>query len=259
MGEQRGNKPAAANLSTGRVNQKLRTRDTLVSTAAELIRQGRSFSVGDVADLARVGRTTAYRYFPTHELLVAHAALYRVTRAELRPAGPPYHEAAPPAEKVAALVGASDSSIRDHEKEYRTMLRLSLEATPVSEQLVPHRTRFRQKNMTEALSGLEKTLGRARLEQLVAALCMFVGVEADVVMRDVCLLPADAARVVKLWAAQTLLRGAMAEAQAESAGDDAKRSGAGRRPGGKATGPSESREPLVEPAPAQGRTERREQ
>ena len=48
-------------LSVGRVDQKLRTRDALVNVAAGFIRLGEDFSVADVADRAEVSRPTAYR------------------------------------------------------------------------------------------------------------------------------------------------------------------------------------------------------
>ena len=130
------NHSSRTSLATGRVNQKLRTRDTLVTVAAELLRRGKQFSVADVADRARVGRTTAYRYFPTLELLMAHAALWKIARLEQNEFDHVFDRPAA-RERVDALVVASDRSTRLHEKEYRAMLRMSLEHAPRSEQLLP--------------------------------------------------------------------------------------------------------------------------
>jgi AcrR family transcriptional regulator len=205
-------KAKPADLSTGRVNQKLRTRDTLVAVAAELIREGRSFSVGDVADLARVGRTTAYRYFPSQEQLLAHAALWKLAHIEHFEFDRIFEGRASVVDKVDALVRASDKSIREYEKEYRAMLRASLEAAATSREVLPRRSAFRRDMVTEALAGMDKRLGRERLERLVAAICMVIGIEAQVVTRDVCLLPLDRARQIKRWAAEALVRAALAEA-----------------------------------------------
>jgi AcrR family transcriptional regulator len=62
----------------GRINQKRRTRAAIVAAAAELVRQGKSPTVAEVADAALVSRATAYRYFPSQEYLLAEAALQSI-------------------------------------------------------------------------------------------------------------------------------------------------------------------------------------
>src|SRR5262245_42199737 len=203
-------KAGPADLSSGRVNQKLRTRDTLVAVAAELIREGRSFSVADVADLARVGRTTAYRYFPSQEQLLAHAALWKLAHNEHFEFDRIFEGKASVLDKVDALVSASDKSTHDYETEYRAMLRASLEAAAASDEPLPQRSPFRRDMVAKALSGME-SLGRERLERLAAAICIVIGIEALIVTRDVCLLPAERAREIKRWAAGALVRAALAE------------------------------------------------
>jgi AcrR family transcriptional regulator len=50
--------------TTGRANQKLRTRAAIVKAAAELIRTGREVTMPEVAEAVLVSEATAYRYFP---------------------------------------------------------------------------------------------------------------------------------------------------------------------------------------------------
>ena len=58
--------------STGRVNQKARTREALISATRDLLAQGVVPSMERAATAASISRTTAYRYFPTQrELLTA--------------------------------------------------------------------------------------------------------------------------------------------------------------------------------------------
>jgi AcrR family transcriptional regulator len=206
------NHSSRTSLATGRVNQKLRTRDTLVTVAAELLRRGKQFSVADVADRARVGRTTAYRYFPTLELLMAHAALWKIARLEQNEFDHVFDRPAA-RERVDALVVASDRSTRLHEKEYRAMLRMSLEHAPRSEQLLPLRTAFRREALTQALAPVQKELGAKRVERLVGALCMVVGIEALIATKEVARLAPDTALGVKRWAAGALLAAALDEAR----------------------------------------------
>jgi AcrR family transcriptional regulator len=206
------NHSSRTSLATGRVNQKLRTRDTLVTVAAELLRRGKQFSVADVADRARVGRTTAYRYFPTLELLMAHAALWKIARLEQNEFDHVFDQPAA-RERVDALVVASDRSTRLHEKEYRAMLRMSLERAPGSEQLLPLRTAFRRDALVQALAPVQKELGAKRLERLVGALCMVMGIEALIVTKEVARIAPDRALGVKRWAADVLLAAALDEAR----------------------------------------------
>ena len=59
----------------GRINQKRRTRAAILEAAKHLLREGQTPSVAEAADVARVSRATAYRYFPTQEYLLIEAAL----------------------------------------------------------------------------------------------------------------------------------------------------------------------------------------
>ena len=51
-----------AQTSSGRVNQKTRTRNAIVQAAAELSRTGREVTMPEVAKAALVSEATAYRY-----------------------------------------------------------------------------------------------------------------------------------------------------------------------------------------------------
>src|SRR5579872_4176513 len=64
--------------SKERVGQKNRTRKALLAAADALIRNGKPPTVTDVAEAAGISRATAYRYFPTQEMLWAEVALFSV-------------------------------------------------------------------------------------------------------------------------------------------------------------------------------------
>ena len=57
--------------SFGRINQKRRTRVALKEAAAEFVRLGVTPTVAQVAEAALVSKSTAYRYFPSQEALLA--------------------------------------------------------------------------------------------------------------------------------------------------------------------------------------------
>ena len=63
----------AAEVSTGRTNQKARTQRAIIEACVDLIRQQRSVSMPEVARAAMVSEATAYRYFPDLASLLAIA------------------------------------------------------------------------------------------------------------------------------------------------------------------------------------------
>jgi AcrR family transcriptional regulator len=193
-------------LSTGRINQKHRTMETILQAAADLIRLGKPVSVADAADLAKVGRTTAYRYFQTSESLLANAALWKVTKREERDSVALFAAASTPAERIAVVVGESDRSTSDNRNEYRAMLRAALETGAGRK-----RAGFRFKVIKDSLSELKSEMSAEQFEKTACALSLTVGIEAQLVLEDICRLNSSRARQVKLWAAQKLLEAAIAE------------------------------------------------
>ncbi len=198
-------------LTTGRVNQKRRTREALLVAAADLIRKTGSVSIADVADAAKVSRGTAYRYFPTTDVLIANAALWKVASRDLREFEGRSENSGSPLEKVDALVVESDRSTHEYENEFRAMLRVSLDQANVE----GARGRVRYPSLKKALADVQAGMSPGTFEKLVCALSLTIGIEALVVLRDVCRLPADKAREVKRWAAKSLLLAALAEAQGD--------------------------------------------
>ncbi len=122
-----------SNLVGGRTNQKRRTHVALVECAAEFVREGKSFTVAEVADRAQIGRTTAYRYFPSVDVLIAHATLYATTEVEKKTIGAALESKTTPEDRLRSVIEASDTSIVDHDFLYRTMLRLTLSGDNVHE------------------------------------------------------------------------------------------------------------------------------
>ena len=206
-----------AYINQGRKNQKLRTRDALVAAAAEVLRAGKPVSVADVADAARVSRTTAYRYFPTSEMLAAQAALAvfpqtEVLELEAIAAGP-----GSPEEKLNAIIGGTDEMVEGHEAAFRSLVRFTVERRNTPDPTRPRRPSYRRQWLQAALADVEADLGPERLDKLTAALSMLCGVESFIVLHDICQLPRKEALAVKQWAGRKLLQAALEEAEGEDA------------------------------------------
>jgi AcrR family transcriptional regulator len=56
--------------SSGRVNQKRRTRAAIVAAGRAILHRGETPTVALVAEEAQMTRTTVYRYFPSQESLL---------------------------------------------------------------------------------------------------------------------------------------------------------------------------------------------
>jgi len=165
-----------------------------------------------VADLARVSRTTAYRYFATPELLRAQATLLAAGRIETGVIDQLARGVGSPEDKLDALVVGSHTMTAAHEAEFRSLLRLTLDLKLHATHSVPGRPQFRQSWLSSALVDLKKELGRNRFERLVAALSLMCGIESFVVLHDILRMKPDEAKEVKRWAARLLLHAAIHEA-----------------------------------------------
>jgi AcrR family transcriptional regulator len=194
-----------------RDNQKRRTRRALVQAAGQLVAAGRLPSVAEVADAAEVSRRTAYRYFPTAEQLKVEAIL-----EALRPGMERAIESGEPAggieERVDRLVTALHRLTLDNEPLLRQMIRFAVERGPI-EPGVPPRPSRRLEYIEKTLSPLRGHLDEDRFDRLVNALAVVIGIEATLVLRDICGLDSDEIVDIERWAAQALLRAAMVPAE----------------------------------------------
>jgi AcrR family transcriptional regulator len=194
--------------TVGRTGQKLRTRNALKSAAAELIAEGHQPTVADVADAAGISKSTAYRYFPSKELMYAEVVLAATVDGDRQQV----HEAAEgegdATVRLDRTVRADHAFTSKHEHALRAGLRaylLLIDTYPEAPLEPSHRVRY----LTTALEPVADQLPDAAKRRLVAALSLVVGVEAALVTQVSCGLSADESETVKRWAADALLRAAL--------------------------------------------------
>jgi AcrR family transcriptional regulator len=182
-----------------RINQKRRTRSELVRAARELIEKGEHPSVPEVADHAQISRATAYRYFSTPDELIREAVLDGVAAKITIPEAPAGAGLPDVEKRLDKLVSDVFEMVSANEGVFRTLLATSSGKSP------SRRGGRRINWIAEALAPLEDQLPPKRLKDLTSALALLTGVEAFIVMKDVCELPTKDAKRILRWTAQALL------------------------------------------------------
>ena len=115
------------------------------------------------------------------------------------------------------------SSNSIHEAAYRTILRRGLERPPGEsieheEEAGSIRAGRRVRWLRNALEPAREWMDEEGFERLVAGMCLCIGIESLVVLRDVCDLKAKEAEEVARWAAFTLLRASFGEGESPDGG-----------------------------------------
>ena len=179
-----------------------------MDTAVELVKAGRRPSVAAVADQAGVSRATAYRYFPSQDLMLSEATIRAAATAPdgLPPAGT---TAASPEGVAAAITRQAGQFSLDHEERLRTALRLSLD--PQSGYQRPGR---RGRWVDEILAATGDRLDEPARARLSAALHLVLGIDPIIELTDIAGLDRAEALDVLAWVAATLVQASLANGPA---------------------------------------------
>ncbi|HYL36040.1 MAG TPA: TetR/AcrR family transcriptional regulator [Bryobacteraceae bacterium] len=190
----------SATKSNGRESQKNRTRKALVAAAGDLLREGRSPTVVDVAEAAGISRATAYRYFPTQDMLLAEVALFAVGG----PLFPAAAQGAPVAEAVGRLVRGVGTWAYANEQPLRTLLRLSLDPS-TGVRRPGHRVEW----IADTLAPARDKIDSKTFSKLSRALTLLLGIDPVVVMKDIAGASQEQALDALEWTARALVDAAL--------------------------------------------------
>jgi AcrR family transcriptional regulator len=216
MTRQKSHEAPAQPPADPRANQKERTRAAVVEAASEMLRLGMQPTLGEAAQRAKVSRATAYRYFPTQEALLIEVSLVNPAAEPVEQwlAGLPAGGEA--ADRLQGLLATFNPIVLEEAVSLRTGLRSYLDAWLEQHRKGVEPTGIREGRrmrwLNEVLAPLKGKLSAARLKRLQHALSLTLGVEAIVVLKDVCQASDREALNALDWAAQALLRAALEEA-----------------------------------------------
>jgi AcrR family transcriptional regulator len=197
----------------GRPAQRRRTRAAIVAAAAELLRQGRTPSVAEVADAADVSRRTVYMYFPTLEHLFLDATLGSLASTAAIGASIDEHTSDEEIEdRVERLARVVQRGAAETEQLGRTLLRLTVQGATDGEPRPPRG--YRRVEWVEGIvAPLRTRVGKRRFERLVSALVMVLGWEALIIQRDMRGLDPREGEELSAWMARALVKATLDEAE----------------------------------------------
>jgi AcrR family transcriptional regulator len=192
------------------VNQKRRTRAAIVAAARAILDRGETPTVAQVAQEARMTRTTVYRYFPNQEALLVELSISVGLDEDFADLLARPLDRTTPQSRLLEVVDTLNRYVAANEKLFRTAQRHYLDtwlaADRAGESTDRHvREGRRLRWISAALAPLGDTEPDPDLRRLAAALCLVTGGEAFTVLRDVCGLEPKQAIAIAHWAAQALL------------------------------------------------------
>jgi AcrR family transcriptional regulator len=188
----------------------------MLDTAMGLMQGGFTPSVSDVAEAAEVSRATAYRYFPSQA-----AMLQAVVDEALGPVLNWSSGESDAARRVGELVDFAYPRMLSYEATHRAALSLALDQWARRQAgTFGTETRIVRGNrkalLADALAPMRGEVSREAFDKVAQSLSLIFGIEAIVVLKDIWNLNDDGAHSVATWAAEALVRAALAEASAEA-------------------------------------------
>ncbi|MFD3400056.1 helix-turn-helix domain-containing protein [Kribbella sp. NPDC058693] len=216
----------------GRARQRRRTRAAIVNATAELLAEGQTPGVNEIAEAADVSRRTIYQYFPTLDQLLLDATLGLLTQTDVDAAieaasrtasktasaaasaaasGAPSRAASGDASaRVDAMVRALGEAAASSLPLGRSLIRLTVD-TPPDDAPHPRRGYRRVAWIERALDPLRTELDDDLFERLVSGIAMVVGWEALIVLQDLRGLDPDDRTEASAWAARSLIQSTLEE------------------------------------------------
>ena len=210
MGDRHDQDPPAREASpSGRAAQRRRTRTAIVAATRQLVADGKTPSIDEIAAAADVSRRTIYMYFPTVDQLLLDATVALLSEATI--------DAALDQDRYGDDVIARTDALAQKLVELapetlplgRKIIRLTVDAPPAAE---GERRGYRRVEWIErAVEPLKDRVTAQQYERLVSALSLVLGWEAMVVLRDVRGLDAKREEEVVRWAARVLVEATVSD------------------------------------------------
>ena len=184
---------------TGRVNQKLETREQILVSAQYFLNKGIDFTLEDVAKKANISRATIYRYYSNKDILANEVVLDIKTRnpEDL------YNDikGKNTEEMILDTQDYYNTLAIDHEKAFRKYLSTIITSNPLEMKRGARRKKTLQLILKDSnLTKKEKT-------DLANFLTIIMGIEPLIVAKDVAGLNNEESKKLMNWGMKLILKG----------------------------------------------------
>lgn len=195
----------------GRSAQRGRTRKAIVDAAMRMIAAGETPSMAEIADAAAVSRRTVYMYFPTLEQLLTDAIAGVASQNTIDPiVNQPNSD--DPVMRAEQLSHAMNCHSAETMHLGRALIRMTVEGQDPAAG-GPRRGYRRVQWVEQALAPAREKLTRKEFDRLVSALCVLIGWEPMIVLKDVRGLEQKEADKVLTFAVRAVVEKALAEGE----------------------------------------------
>ena len=164
---------------------------------------------------ANVSRATAYRYLPTRSKLVN--AVIAEALAPVRKAVPQQGDAR---RRLHELLDRTYSRFREYEPHMRAALQLALEHQALERagllEEEPFRRGQRREILKVAIAPLQARLAPRDFERLLKALAVVYGIEAMIILKDICGASDRETEAIVRWMMNALVEAALRESKPRS-------------------------------------------
>ncbi|MCG8329639.1 MAG: TetR/AcrR family transcriptional regulator [Chitinophagales bacterium] len=182
------------NIDSGRIAQKMKTREKLLSAANALMINGKEISVEQVAIEAGVSKATAYRYFSSKEILQKEASLHSISENK-EDLFSTFDEADVEG-RLERLIQYHHDLLTKNEIEFRLFLSAVMQDS-VQNNANYSRAGRRILLIEEALISLKKKTSKERFSKVVSSISVILGIESISVLKDLCGMNND--NILETW------------------------------------------------------------
>lgn len=190
-------------LTTGRIQQKARTRTKILDSAKEMMHKKASLTLEDVAKEASISRATIYRYYANIDLLITEASLdiHHKSPDELVQEV----DKMPLEDRIYYIQAHYNELAQKHELVFRRYLSAVLSESITSKEKL--RGARRVKSLIKALEPFKKKFDTETFQNLISAASVLMGIDSVIVCKDVCDLNNKQTNNTLHWALKMILKG----------------------------------------------------
>ena len=192
-------------LHTGRVKQKKKTREEILTTAQKLLEKGIVFTLEDIANHINMSRATVYRYFSSVDLLCAEATLNVQVKSKEELLEE--IEDLSPEESLLHVQSYFNNLAQDHEPAFRKYLSVVLNESLKDKSKKQLRGARRPNYYESILDCAQTNLSKEEQKKLTWIVTVLSGVEALVVNKDVNGIENEESNELLRWAVRMILKG----------------------------------------------------